>query len=569
MKKPKKAKKPMKTILRIGLPMFLAAITLWSCAMVQITTSAAQGMVDRLPQQNAEFAHNFASFIVRVATYNSGNDQYFGYSSDPCSRYFHSSFPSFVHPFLLDLTKYEDLPSELRYGYKVGAALFTDEGETLFATGDLITANQSVWNIPSYFEPSIGVPYLKEQMTVDDPFTNFWGASYPRIGLALGDISNLMYISDDRDTLNHLEYLPFIEYSYCIYREKINTNYFAYVEDNTVLYYSTIVTCRPLTYCKLRLIPFYCVTFLVTTLITSMCLLIVKFKLLDPLHEQAEAMEKLLPDMTQKEWDTIRRNGFRWEEPMVARSHVIRLQKIKAEMTRMETALDYARDAEENRKQLISNITHELKTPLAVIHSYAEGLQSGIAAEKKEHYVEVILDEADRMDAMVLQMLELSRLEAGRVKITLDSFSFSELLQYVAEKFQPLLDAKNLTLQLSLAELLTIHASESRLEQVLTNYLSNAVRYTPCGGQIVIRAACNQKELFFDITNTAPHLSEEGLEKVYDSFYREETSRSTKSTGLGLAIVKGIISLHGGECYVSNTELDGKSAVHFGFRIPK
>lgn len=568
MKKPKKAKKPMKTILRIGLPLFLAVIILWSCAMVQITTSAAQGMVDRLPQQNAEFARNFANYIGRVATYDSDKYQYFGRSSDPCSYYFYAYFPSFTHPFLLDLTKYENLPSELRYGYQVGAALFNEEAETVFATGNLMAANKSIWNIPSYFEPSIGVPYLKELMTVDEPFT-FWGETYPRIGLALEYRTNLWYSSYNRDSLNHLENFPYIESSYSIYREKINANFFTYEEDNTALYYSTIVTCRPLTYCKLRLIPFYCVTFLATALITSICLWIVKLKLLDPLHEQAEAMEKLLPDMTQQEWDTIRRNGFRWAEPMVARSHVIRLQKIKAEMTRMETALDYARDAEENRKQLISNITHELKTPLAVIHSYAEGLQSGIAAEKKEHYVEVILDEADRMDAMVLQMLELSRLEAGRVKITLDSFSFSELIQYVTDKFQPLLDAKNLSIQLDLVEPLTIHASESRLEQVLTNYLSNAVRYTPCGGQIVIHAACNQKELFFDITNTAPHLSNEGLEKVYDSFYREETSRSTKSTGLGLAIVKGIISLHGGECYVSNTELDGESAVHFGFRIPK
>jgi signal transduction histidine kinase len=277
-----------------------------------------------------------------------------------------------------------------------------------------------------------------------------------------------------------------------------------------------------MTYCILRLIPFYFITLVAAILLVYIYLLFIKRKLLDPLHEQAVAMEQHLPPLSHEELDSLLRSS-RWAEPVTARSHVIRLQKIKAEMTRMETALDYARDAEENRKQLISNITHELKTPLAVIHSYAEGLQSGIAAEKKEHYVEVILDEADRMDAMVLQMLELSRLEAGRVKITLDSFSFNELVQYVADKFQPLLDAKNLSIQLDLVEPLTIHASESRLEQVLTNYLSNAVRYTPCGGQIVIRAACNQKEMFFDITNTAPHLSEEGLEKVFqDSLAKSE-----------------------------------------------
>jgi signal transduction histidine kinase len=334
-----------------------------------------------------------------------------------------------------------------------------------------------------------------------------------------------------------------------------------------------VVTCQPLTYCVLQLIPFYCVTALAAALVTGICLWILKAWLLDPLHEQAEIVETLLPPMTQEQWSRVRLDGFRWAEPATARSQTIRLQALlasdKAEITRLQTALDYARDAEQNRKQLISNITHELKTPLAVIHSYAQGLQSGIAADKKEHYVQVILDEAERMDAMVLQMLELSRLEAGRVKLKVESFSFSDLIRYVAEKFQPLLEARNLTIRLEMEEPLTINASESRLEQVLTNFISNAVRYTPSGGQILIRGDSTDKEAFFSITNTAPHLSQEGLEKVFDSFYREDASRSEKSTGLGLAIVKGIISLHSGECYVNNTELDGESAVNFSFRIPR
>jgi signal transduction histidine kinase len=349
--------------------------------------------------------------------------------------------------------------------------------------------------------------------------------------------------------------------------------HFTGVEDDTTFYYCTVVTCQPLTYCVLQLIPFYCVTALAAALVTGICLWILKAWLLDPLHEQAEIVETLLPPMTQEQWSRVRLDGFRWAEPATARSQTIRLQALlasdKAEITRLQTALDYAKDAEQNRKQLISNITHELKTPLAVIHSYAQGLQSGIAADKKEHYVQVILDEAERMDAMVLQMLELSRLEAGRVKLKVESFSFSDLIRYVAEKFQPLLEARNLTIRLEMEEPLTINASESRLEQVLTNFISNAVRYTPSGGQILIRGDSTDKEAFFSITNTAPHLSQEGLEKVFDSFYREDASRSEKSTGLGLAIVKGIISLHSGECYVNNTELDGESAVNFSFRIPK
>ncbi len=554
--------KSTKTLLRIGLPLILVVALLWGCAMTQITTSSAQRMVERLPGQIQYFAEKTHTFLQCVACFDGSEQMLVHIKGSDRLPGFYTSFPECVQPFLLDLTEIESLPAELRYGYQVGAALFNNEGETLLATGNLVTAAEKIRHIPWYFEAT-QVPYLKELLTVDEP-VSLLGETYSRIGRFLEDSEKLWYSAYHRDEFDHTDQLTSTKWSYAIYRE----NYYSY-ESETNFYYSAVITCQPLNYCMLRLIPFYCVTALAAALVTGVCLWIIKLKLLDPLHEQAEAMEKLLPDISQKEWDTIRRSGLRWAEPMTARSHVIRLQKLKAEMTRMETALEYARDAEENRKQLISNITHELKTPLAVIHSYAEGLQSGIAAEKKEHYVEVILNEADRMDAMVLQMLELSRLEAGRVKLRLEDFSFSDLIRYVTEKFQPMLDAKNLTVHMNLVEPLTIHASESRLEQVLTNYMSNAVRYTPCDGQIMIHAAADQKTVLFNITNTAPHLSQEGLEKVYDSFYREETSRSTKSTGLGLAIVKGIISLHSGDCFVTNTELDGESAVHFGFRIPR
>jgi signal transduction histidine kinase len=330
-------------------------------------------------------------------------------------------------------------------------------------------------------------------------------------------------------------------------------------------------------YCTLRLIPFYGVSALFVALLVWLYLGWIRRRLLVPMEEVIASLKKDTQPIGGAQLDVGKYQqtiGTKdWYEPvaMSAHLHLFRqeLAQERAEITRLQTALDYAKDAEQNRKQLISNITHELKTPLAVIHSYAQGLQSGIAADKKEHYVQVILDEAERMDAMVLQMLELSRLEAGRVKLKVESFSFSDLIRYVAEKFQPLLEARNLTIRLEMEEPLTINASESRLEQVLTNFISNAVRYTPSGGQILIRGDSTDKEAFFSITNTAPHLSQEGLEKVFDSFYREDASRSEKSTGLGLAIVKGIISLHSGECYVNNTELDGESAVNFSFRIPK
>ena len=98
------------------------------------------------------------------------------------------------------------------------------------------------------------------------------------------------------------------------------------------------------------------------------------------------------------------------------------LQLQKSEITRLNTALDYAKTAEENRRQMTSNIAHELKTPLAVIHSYAEGLRERVAEEKRDRYLEVILSETERTDGMVLELLDLSRLEAGKVKLARETF---------------------------------------------------------------------------------------------------------------------------------------------------
>jgi signal transduction histidine kinase len=312
----------------------------------------------------------------------------------------------------------------------------------------------------------------------------------------------------------------------------------------------------------LRLIPAYLVFTAVVALAVGLLLWWLRRKFTDPLERLAHAVTygtEIYPAAAPPELSTL--------EVYCADTRQA-LTQSQAENARLQTALGYARDAEENRKQLISNITHELKTPLAVIHSYAEGFRSDIPAEKREKYLQVIMEETERMDGMVMQMLELSRLEAGQVKLKVERFSLSRLIHRTAEKFQPMLEEKKLSLTLELDGEVEMEGDEGRMAQVITNYISNAVKYTPHCGKIVIRALAGRSGVFFNILNTAPHLSQTGLEKVYHSFYREDTARTEKSTGLGLAIVKQIVLLHGGECYVNNITLDGEPAVEFGF-FPK
>ncbi len=256
-----------------------------------------------------------------------------------------------------------------------------------------------------------------------------------------------------------------------------------------------------------------------------------------------------------------------WREPYeISRHYRETLDKLRAdknEIARLATALEYAEEAEEQRRQMSSNIAHELKTPLAVIRSYAEGLQEHIAEEKRDKYLEVIVGETERMDELVLEMLELSRLEAGRVKLAHDVCDLSALAHSVFEKLEPAAEAKELTITYELQKDCLFSADEARILQVIGNFASNALRYTPVGGHIWVRTSMARGYVSLAVENTSPPLSDEVLGKVWERFWRAEESRSEKSSGLGLAIAKSIVELHGGRCSARNTE----NGVEFAFTI--
>ncbi len=329
--------------------------------------------------------------------------------------------------------------------------------------------------------------------------------------------------------------------------------------------YMIVVRCHPLHYAILRMMPAYLISFALVYMAIRLISRKWRKRIIEPLSYLAHAAEdgRIHPSCPVDEIYRL--------ETYVADTHR-RQAETQNEIQQLCTALDYAKDAEEKRRQLISNITHELKTPLAVIHSYAEGLQAGIAAEKQEQYLSVIRGEAEHMDEMVLQMLELSRLEAGKVRLAVDQFSLLQLTTSVAEKFAPMLEAKELTFNYGLAEEFQITADEGRIRQVITNLISNALKYTPRGGRIMMNIFVENHSARLTISNTTAHLSDEALLKVWDSFYRADPSRTEPGTGLGLTLVKSIVELHRGVCYVRNTtdktEETVMDAVEFGFTIP-
>ena len=333
-------------------------------------------------------------------------------------------------------------------------------------------------------------------------------------------------------------------------------------DDPEVGLYALAIRCWPMQYAFLRLIPTYLVSFALVAVALWLILRSIKRNVTDTLE--------MLIHRTGR--DAPIEHLSSWQEPYELETILKNQQQERRQLVndnqQLKASLEFAKNAQENRRQLVSNITHELKTPLAIIHSYAEGLQSGIAEEKKEKYLATILEEAERMDVMVLEMLDHSRLESGRVKLSADHFSLLKLTESIAEKLTPAMEEKQLELSWGFSNDCMLTADESRMGQVVTNLLTNAVRYTPEGGTIWLRVFADAKDATFQIENEGTHLPEETKEKIFETFYRADDSRTVKGTGLGLPIAKSIVELHRGTIRVQNTYTDRTPTILFTFTIP-
>lgn len=221
---------------------------------------------------------------------------------------------------------------------------------------------------------------------------------------------------------------------------------------------------------------------------------------------------------------------------------------------------------ESTRKEFISGVSHELKTPLSIMKSCISILKDGVASDKKEHYFEAMEHEVDKMDLLIVDMLELAKFESGTYKMKLDVFSIDKTIESVYEQLALDITAKqlNVRLQLTPAE---VSANQLRIEQVITNFMNNAFRYTPANGIIIVSAIEDRGQIWVCVENYGVHIPREQLDKVWDRFYRGDTSRhrSQGGTGLGLAISKQILELHKSTYGVENTE----NGVAFYFSLEK
>ncbi len=211
---------------------------------------------------------------------------------------------------------------------------------------------------------------------------------------------------------------------------------------------------------------------------------------------------------------------------------------------------------EEMRREFLANVSHELKTPLALIQGYAEGLKEAVNEdeESRNFYCEVIMDEADRMNSMVKKLLTLNELEFGKETVQMDRFNITELVRGVIDSTSLLLKQKNGSIRLHAKEQVDVWGDELKIEEVITNYLSNA--YHHLDGQRIIDVKIEQREekVRVSVFNTGKQIPEEDIHRIWEKFYKVDKAHTREygGNGIGLSIVKAIMESMNGSYGVKN-----------------
>ena len=222
------------------------------------------------------------------------------------------------------------------------------------------------------------------------------------------------------------------------------------------------------------------------------------------------------------------------------------------------------RKSEQSRREFVANVSHELRTPLTNIKSYAETIVSAgdeLPRELHDNFMGVIINEADRMTRIVQDLLTLSKIDYGKMEMNISRFSFAKAISNVYE-------AARLNAEQNHHHTMVFHCEDNipdvlgdreRIEQVVMNIVSNAIKYTPDGGKIEIYAGSSGKSVFVRVTDNGIGIPEKDLPRLFERFYRVDKARSRESggTGLGLSIAREILSQHRGEIKIDSVYGEG------------
>lgn len=248
------------------------------------------------------------------------------------------------------------------------------------------------------------------------------------------------------------------------------------------------------------------------------------------------------------------------------------IKQLRSSNIELEKDIEEKSKLDEMRKTFISDVSHELKTPIALIQGYSEGLLENVNSddESRRFYAEVILDETNKMDRLVKQLLELMKLEYGKREFSNHKFDIVELEKEVLRKSKVMLDEKNINIEFNEEQNIQVFADDFYIEQVITNYLTNAIKHVKeVNGKGIIRISnvvdVENNKVRINIFNSGENIKEEDLNRVWNRFYKVDESRTREDggTGIGLSLVKAIMSNYKNKYGINNLE-DG---VEFYFEL--
>lgn len=288
---------------------------------------------------------------------------------------------------------------------------------------------------------------------------------------------------------------------------------------------------------------------LIATVLSALIILLVTNRITKPIMQLKDISEQMTNLNFETKYESQGRNeidllGEHMNQLSTSLENTI--SELKTANNELQKDLEKKEQIDEMRKEFLSNVSHELKTPLALIQGYAEGLKEGINeydAESRDFYCDVIMDEANKMSDMVKKLLDLNQLEFGNDMVTLERFDIVELLNNFLMSAEILVKQNDVTVRMEQYAPIYVWADEYKTEEVIRNYFSNAIHHV--GGDKVIEIKCTQlaQKVRISVFNTGEPIPEDALPHVWEKFYKVDKARTREygGSGVGLSIVKAIM----------------------------
>lgn len=286
-------------------------------------------------------------------------------------------------------------------------------------------------------------------------------------------------------------------------------------------------------------------------------------KVTDPIMKLAALSER----MSRLDFDASYEGDAVDEVGVLGRSMNMLSEKLKETIGELQKDIEEKTQVDEMRKDFIANVSHELKTPIALIQGYAEGLSEGMCEdeESRNYYCEVITDEAAKMNKMVKQLLTLTALEFGKDTPAMEVFDITELIGEWLSSARLLIEQNDANIEYEPGDPLWVRADEFKIEEVISNYLSNAMNHLDGARIIRVRTEQIENQVKVSVFNTGTPIPEEDIPNLWTKFFKVDKARTRAygGSGIGLSIVKAILDAHGQQCGVEN-KADG---VEFWFTL--